>query len=161
MIRRYLTLASRIKEELSEIERLKIRIVQGWAYIEKNNDDFYLDSVALNLHGFYSALEKIFELIAQEIDGSVPEGASWHQNLLVQMKTEIKKIRPAVISKDSYQRLAEYKGFRHVVRNVYTFNLSIKRIKPLVEEIDLVFNQVKSEILIFIEFIEEVGNEED
>jgi len=29
----------------------------------------YLDSAALNLHGFYSGLERLFELIARHVDG--------------------------------------------------------------------------------------------
>ena len=35
------------------------------------DQDAYLNSVALNLHSFYSGLERIFELIAQELDGGV------------------------------------------------------------------------------------------
>jgi hypothetical protein len=56
------------------------------------------------------------------------------------MKTEIKKVRPVVISRNSYQNLDEYRSFRHVVRNVYIFNLSYKRIEPLVE--DLVTSEI-------------------
>ncbi|MFW6016938.1 MAG: hypothetical protein ACOCRK_10915 [bacterium] len=159
MIRKYLTLASRIEGEFEEIKKLKERIEKAWQHVERNDDDLYLDSVALNLHGFYSALEKIFQLIAQEIDGTVPESASWHQDLLLQMKTDIKKIRPAVISIDTYQKLEDYRGFRHIVRNVYTFNLSEKRVKPLIEDLDILIKGLGKEIEIFIEFLEEIGEE--
>jgi len=47
-----------------------------------------LDGVALNLHGFYAGLERLFELIAAIVDGTVPQGANWHQILLEQMATE-------------------------------------------------------------------------
>lgn len=50
-------------------------------------DDYYLDSVALNLHGFYSGLERVFEKVASTIDGSVPSAANWHRELLNQMAT--------------------------------------------------------------------------
>ncbi|MDI3547449.1 MAG: hypothetical protein PWR10_1101 [Halanaerobiales bacterium] len=157
MNRKYLALISRIEEELADIEILVNKVINGWKYVKKTGDSFYLDSVALNLHGFYSALERIFLLIAQEIDESIPEGGSWHQDLLMQMKTEIKKVRPAVISRETYQRLDEYRGFRHVVRNVYTFNLSMERIEPLVDNIENIFFQIKDELGRFTNFIEKVS----
>ncbi len=155
MNRKHLALLSRIEEELFEIDRLVKRIIIGWERGTKTNDNFYLDSVALNLHGFYSAIERIFELIAQDIDGSIPEGGSWHHDLLIQMKTEIKRVRPAVISREVYQKLDEYRGFRHVVRNVYTFNRSHKRMEPLVDDINVLFSQIKEEFEHFIKMIEE------
>jgi len=83
MNRKYLTLASRIKAELSDIEVVVKRITGGWERLRTTGDYYYLDSVALNLHTFYSALEKIFTLIATNIDGAMPEGPSWHQDLLI------------------------------------------------------------------------------
>lgn len=65
-------LANRIRLELIELERVLSRIQEGWQRAQRSNDDYYLDSVALNLHGFYSGLERIFLLIAESIDGSMP-----------------------------------------------------------------------------------------
>jgi hypothetical protein len=42
-------LAARILTELKEISKLVYRIEQGWNTAKKRKDDFYLDSVALNL----------------------------------------------------------------------------------------------------------------
>lgn len=154
MTRKDLALVSRIHQELAELDLIVNRILKAWKSAETTNDELYLDSVALNLHGFYSGLEKIFELIAKNIDQSVPSGEAWHQELLRQMFTEIKQVRPAVISRETLLLLDEYRGFRHVVRNVYTFNLSIKKLEPLVAEIQKVFDQVKHEILVFLNLIE-------
>lgn len=157
MNRKYLTLASRIKAELSDIEAVVKRITGGWERLRTTGDDYYLDSVALNLHTFYSALEKIFTLIATNIDGAMPEGPSWHQDLLIQMKGEIKNIRPAVLSQKTCQMLDEYRAFRHIVRNVYAFNLSYDKIAPLVNNIETLFTQLKKEMGQFVRFIEEAG----
>ncbi|MFW5985811.1 MAG: hypothetical protein ACOCQH_00475 [Halanaerobiales bacterium] len=154
MNKKYLALISRIEEEISEIDKLTKKIIEAWGQAQKNNDSYYLDSVALNLHGFYSAIERIFELIARDIDENFPRGSSWHRDLLIQMKTEIKKVRPAVISRSTYQQLDEYRGFRHVVRNVYTFNLSEKRIQPLVDDLQETYSGLKEELEVFINFIE-------
>ena len=40
-------------------------------------------------------------------------------------------MRPAVISRETRRCLEEYRGFRHVVRNVYTFNLRSARLQEL------------------------------
>lgn len=155
MNRKNLTLISRIEREIADIELLVEKIQKGWEKTKQNEESFFLDSVALNLHGFYSALERIFITIAREIDGFVPAGVSWHHELLFQMQTEIKKIRPPVISPDTCSRLGEYRGFRHIVRNVYSFNLSISRIEPLVDELPLLFEHIKEELLLFTRLIEE------
>jgi hypothetical protein len=146
-------LAARILTELEEISKLVYRIEQAWKKAKKRQDDFYLDSVALNLHGFYSGLERIFEKIAASVDGSVPEGANWHKELLNQMSMEITGIRPAVISSDLKQKLEEYSGFRHVVRNVYTYHLSPEKIEPLVDKVQEVIANSKKELSAFSEFL--------
>jgi len=74
MNRRYVTIITRIEQELIDLQQVIQRIKEAWEKAKHTNDDLYLDSVALNLHGFYAGLERIFELIAGEIDGSVPEG---------------------------------------------------------------------------------------
>ena len=57
-------ISSRIRSELLELEQVLRRIKEGWDKAERSGDNYYLDSVALNLHGFYSGLERVFELIA-------------------------------------------------------------------------------------------------
>jgi hypothetical protein len=147
-------LAARILTELKEISKLVYRIEQAWKKAKKREDDFYLDSVALNLHGFYSGLERIFEKIAASVDGSVPEGANWHKELLNQMSMEITGIRPAVISSDLKQKLEEYRGFRHVVRNVYTYHLSPEKIEPLVDTVQEVIANSEKELSAFSKFLQ-------
>ena len=71
-------ICSLIDEELNSINDLVPRIELAWEKAAENSDDLYLDSVALNLHGFYSGIERIFELIAKRIDGSLLSGDNWH-----------------------------------------------------------------------------------
>ena len=67
-------LAQRIRQDLPQLEQALERSAQGWQRARASQDDFYLDGVALNLHGFYSGLERIFEQVAQIIDGALPQG---------------------------------------------------------------------------------------
>jgi len=157
MNRRYLVLASRVREEMSELTHAVNRIQRAWERFKKTGDDFYLDSVALNLHSFYTAIEKIFEMIADAVDQSKPLGENWHQALLQQMASEIKLIRPPVISKTTRDELDDYRGFRHVVRNVYAFHLSPAKIAPLVESLPELFRRLQVELEGFLEFLEADG----
>jgi hypothetical protein len=60
-------IAERIRGEVPELERMIKRAQTAWdkASIITTEQDVYLDSVALNLHGIYSGIEKLFELIAR------------------------------------------------------------------------------------------------
>jgi len=142
-------LSERIQVELTELSQVLSRVEEGWKRSSRSGDDFYLDSVALNLHSFYSSLERIFEKIAEIVDGEIPKGENWHQALLVQMTKEIPGIRPAVISNSTYQKLDGYRGFRHVVRNIYTFQFDPVKIEKLVDELPDTFDQIKTELLAF------------
>jgi hypothetical protein len=149
-------LSARIESELKDIFTLIDRIKAAWRKARDREDDFYLDSVALNLHGLYSGLERIFEKIASTIDGSVPAGVNWHQELLNQMAVEVPRIRPAVISIDLKGDLEEYRGFRHVVRNVYTYRLDPEKLRPLVKNINKIWKKIDKELSAFAKFLRDV-----
>ena len=147
-------LSERIKQEIVELELVVSRLQEAWQRALRSGDDFYLDSVALNLHGFYSGIERIFERLAETLDGSLPKGENWHQALLIQMSKEVEGIRPAVISQQTLKYLDEYRGFRHVVRNVYTFHFDEAKLEKLVIGTKDTFSLVKIEILAFTDFLE-------
>ena len=79
MIERYAILAERLRQELIDLERVVTRVEKAMAAARRhpNEPDFYLDSVALNLHGLYAGLERAFRRIAAVVDSSVPEGPGW------------------------------------------------------------------------------------
>jgi hypothetical protein len=133
----YVEISQRISGECQELERVMQRALRAWPQAQKSTDEqnVYLDSVALNLHSFYSGLEKLFELIARHIDLSIPEGETWHRDLLNQMACEFEDIRPAVISQNNAKSLDKFRRFRHLVRNIYTTNLIPNRIKKLMSTI--------------------------
>jgi len=149
-------LAARIISELKELSVLAKRAEQGLKKAKEKNDDYYLDGVALNLHSIYSGLERIFERIATAIDGSIPSGTNWHRELLNQMAIEVPGIRPAVISSDLKEKLEEYRGFRHVVRNVYTYRLKPEKIEGLVSMLNTVIAKIETDITGFAKFLQSI-----
>ena len=148
-------LAERIRQELGEISRVVTRTSEGWERARRSNDDYYLDSVALNLHGFYSGFERLFTQIAEVVEGDLPHGESWHQLLLRRMMTEVPMIRPAVISRETGAKLDDYRGFRHVVRNVYAYKFDPDKLEKLVRSVPELFAQLKAELLAFASFLEQ------
>jgi len=148
------TLAGRILAEVKEINVIADRVSSGWTKVQATNDDYYVDGVALNLHGFYSGVERILERIATHVDEAIPSGANWHQELLNQVSVEIPGVRPAVISSDLREDLEEYRGFRHVVRNVYAYRFSAEKISGLVTKLPQVVSMINAELSGFARFLQ-------
>jgi hypothetical protein len=148
-------LVERIDQELGEIPRVLARMNESWELFRRSNDDHFIDAVALNLHGFYLGIERILTQVAETIDGHLPRGENWHLVLLEQMMTEVPKVRPAVVSTKTVTKLDEYRRFRHVVRNVYTYNLDAAKIGKLVSSAPELFAQIKAELRAFARFLEQ------
>ena len=148
-------LAKRIRSELDDLQIVTDRAHQVWKRSKTLSDDAYVDSAALNIHGFYSGLEKLFQQIASAVDDFKPTGAEWHQELLKQMATELTNVRPAIISKEMMDKLDEYRRFRHIVRNVYTFKLDAGRMNQLVVNLADLYAQARRELLLFADFLDQ------
>lgn len=159
MIESYLVLAGRIRSELTDLERLAMRAERAMQAVRKRPQDvdFYIDSAALNLHDVYAGLEHLFRQIASTVDGNIPSSLEWHRDLLEQMGLDLPNLRPPVLSAQTVHALGEYLRFRHVVRNVYTYLLDAERIGSLVSQLRPAFEQVKLELLNFVQFLERVG----
>lgn len=147
-------LSARIRSELKDVERVLHRVEEGWKRARRSSDDYYLDGVALNLHGFYGGLERLFERIAVIVDDARPVGQNWHQVLLRQMGQEVAGVRPAVISESTRAKLDAYRSFRHVARNIYTFNVDPAKLEHLVVEAAICFAQARAELLAFADLLE-------
>ncbi|WP_129677287.1 hypothetical protein [Candidatus Chloroploca sp. Khr17] len=68
----YAALAGRMQASLHDLEQVVNRAEALLGKAQQQNDADYLDGVALNLHGFYAGVERIFEDIARTLDESVP-----------------------------------------------------------------------------------------
>ncbi|WP_423225516.1 hypothetical protein [Candidatus Amarolinea aalborgensis] len=150
----YDALATRLRENLVDLARVVERTDRLLVKAAQQNDDDYLDGVALNLHSFYTGVEQLLEVIARQFDGSVPQGPDWHRDLLLQMSGELSGRRPPVISRATRHCLDEYRSFRHIVRNVYTFNLRPTRLRELVGDLAACFTTLVNDLEAFCVFLE-------
>jgi len=58
-----------------------------------------------------------------------------------------------VISEPLKEALEEYRGFRHVVRNVYTYHLKPEKLKLLVDNLENTFKTASEELTAFGDFL--------
>ena len=94
----------RITEEVIKIQETKKQLDKFVKELENQEIEIYqealVDAIALNLHGFYTGVERIFQVIANQIDYRKPTGDKWHSELLEQMSVDLPGIRQAVISEN-------------------------------------------------------------
>jgi len=163
VIGRYHLLAERIRQELEALEQVVSRAEGALTRAARHpeDQDYYLAAAALDMHGFYAGIERLFEVIATEVDGSKPAGRHWHRDLLHQMSMAVGGVRPPVLRPETRTALMEYLEFRHVVRNVYTFNLRPQRVRELVQELRPTFEQVRQDLLDFADVLDGLANADE
>jgi hypothetical protein len=87
-----------------------------------------------------------------------PSGPDWHRELLRQMTVEVADLRPAALSPATALKLGDYLSFRHLVRQIYTFNLDPQRLRPLVEGLPELYRGVQSDLGAFVAFLDGIGH---
>ncbi len=149
-------LAERIRGEIQDLDELVRRVLAAWNTLNTANSDasWRLDSVALNLHGFYSGLERIFELLARQLDERVPAGKTWHRDLLRVVAQDCARVRPAVITEASAEVLDEFRRFRHVVRHAYATRLEPAKMQGLVDVLPDLWTQLEADLTAFADFLD-------
>lgn len=159
MIGRYAILAGRIRQDVAEIERVVERVERAMqARQQTADDDLLFDAIALNLHDFYTGLERIFTRIASDIDQSVPTSADWHRELVRQMTVEVPGLRPPVLDARVAKEIDEFLRFRHVVRHIYAFELEPERIENLARRLRPTFHDVRTALLAYAAFLDGLAN---
>ncbi len=153
-------LAQRIRSEIPELEHAVGAGMRHWerAKSESEYQDAFLNSVALNLHGFYNGIERVMELIAVDLDGVTLGGEAWHAELLRQVELEVPSLRPAVISSETRRRLDEYRRFRHRVRNIYAANLNASQLEGLVSQLMTTWENLKTELSAFADYLDSLSD---
>jgi predicted nucleotidyltransferase len=151
----YRVLLGQLGQELDAIAQLVQKNQALLHKLKATGDADYMGSVALNLHSFYGGAERMFKQIAQTVDGSVPDAADWHRQLLRQMAAPVWQTRSAVLRSATVMQLEEYCSFRHLVRNIYSVNLRLDRVEALAAPLPDCFAQLEADLRQFIAAIAE------
>jgi hypothetical protein len=81
----YAVLVGQLQQFLTDLEQVVDRSQQLLQKYKATQDEDYVGTLALNLHGVYTGVERCFEEIARQLDETVPSGTDWHRRLLRQM----------------------------------------------------------------------------
>lgn len=132
----------RMKVFIAEVNAQWKEILKIYPAIEKKaatlrnnigNEDL-TNSLAYKLHNLYSAYEDMFKLIARFFENQVEDFGRYHTDLLKRMSIEIEGIRPNILSEESFRVLDELRGFRHIFRHAYGYELDAERVIKLAEK---------------------------
>ena len=99
-----------------------------------------LAGVAALLHNFYNGIENIVKQVFQEKSFPIPQGESWHRDLLLAAAEK------NIISDLLVNNLKQYLAFRHYFSHAYALELFPERMEPLVKNAVALFNEFKQQI---------------
>ena len=69
------------------------------------------------------------------------------------MTLNVPDVRPPVLQKNTAKLLEEYLGFRHVVRNLYTWELEGAKVKRLIERLPQTIQATEADLDAFGRFL--------
>lgn len=106
------------------------------------------------LHNLYCALEDLFQEIARTFENRIEDLSKYHRELLKRMQLDVRGIRPKLLSKESYLILNELRGFRHIFRHSYDYELAPDRVKDLKQKILTNWGLIEKDLKVFMDFLQ-------
>lgn len=148
-----------IEVELGKLARLREEIEEVSQLIDTSPElaPVFYENQAFKLHNFYNGCERIFRIVASELNGALPTGYDWHKRLLERMAVAHQG-RPALISSETARLLEKYLAFRHVVRNIYGFELEAERVVQLLAQQRTAWQKFEADTRAFIEWLRETAD---
>ena len=111
-------------------------------------------AAAAFLSQFYNGLENILKRIYRYYGISLPTGETWHLDLFQSFCSPTHSNLPQLFDQDLASALAPYRRFRHVAFHSYGFQLDWSRMVTGVENVKIVFEQIKSNISAYLRSID-------
>ena len=152
---RFVRLAAAVRQQREQVARIVAEGREALAdFADREPPLRELRGIGAILHDFYTGIEHLFEKIAPELNGGLPAGEAWHRELLENMTLELPGIRPPLLSAETAQELAEFLRFRHLFRNLYSFELEWPRLRELLEQLPLAWSAVEADLDRFTAFLD-------
>ena len=132
------SLRERVEAEFENIERVLAEFPEDRSYAELSMLE--LAGVAALLHNFYNGIENILKYVVQNLSFDLPEGDSWHRDL-VNLATSEK-----LIGESTAADLRPYLAFRHFFVHAYALDLQPERLEPLSNKAGETFSSFRKDI---------------
>jgi hypothetical protein len=111
------------------------------------------------LQVIYGLFENLFQRIAQVFENHITDQSRWHAQLLRRMTLDIPGIRPAVISKPTFESLDELRGFRHLFRNAYLLHFDPDRLSFVIQAAEQLEKSYPQDISRFLDFLDTLNTD--
>lgn len=109
--------------------------------------------LAYLLHNLYCALEDLFQEVAKTFENRIEDSTKYQRELLKRMRLEIPNIRPRLLSEECYFILDELRGFRHIFRHSYDYELSPARVEDLKNNFITGWDKIQTDLKTFEDFL--------
>lgn len=152
-------LAADLAVEIESLDRLVVEAARCLEDLSRR-DPTYLElrgSGAI-VHDFYTAVERLLERVAHEMNGGLPRGPDSHAQLLKRASRAVEDVRPAVVGESVAGRLGEYLRFRYLFRHRYGFDLEWERIVPLLRGIGTLAPEIHKDLAAFVAALRELAD---
>ncbi len=149
---KYAILLGYFDKQLSLIKRLYNEITT--ADISIYDKRFFF---ALRTQQFYTAIEDLFKQIAKSFENHIENMNNFHKEMLTRMNTEVPKIRPAIISKESLVLLDKVRAFRHFIRHAYDCELDESELKIIQNKLINEYPHVEKDLTTFRIYIKKLA----
>jgi hypothetical protein len=110
------------------------------------------------LGNYYTCVETIFLRISQHFENSLSH-SEWHKDLLRKMRIDVPKIRPAVITEETFRNLDELLRFRHFRRYYLEFEYDWPRLRLVESAYQTVRDRLDGELDHYEAFLEALADE--
>lgn len=100
-------------------------------------------------------VENIFKRILRFYGRDHSEGENWHAALFQEFKPPVSEPLPVLLPDELAERMKPFRGFRHVVRHGYTFDLEWERMRVGMEEARPVFDHFRERVDSFLTTLDE------
>ena len=131
-------LHEQVEAEFENIERTLADIPDSDSL--SNLSRLELAGLATLLNNFYNGIENILKTVMTTKGMNLPDGPSWHRDLLNAAKSL------NIISESSAGKLKQYLAFRHFYIHSYSFDLDAEQMENLIKDILIVYDRFKDEI---------------
>jgi hypothetical protein len=116
--------------------------------------------VGYYLQVIYGLFENLFQRIATTFENQITDEARWHAQLLRRMTLDVKKVRPRVISEETYECLDELRRFRHLFRNAYVLSFDVERLALVLKKAQRLAQLYGPDLEDFARFLDDLAGEE-
>lgn len=146
MKERYSELEEDVLDEQKAIDETIERLLEVKENFDpQKRDNLTEPAMGTYLMNFYNGIENILKRISKEYYSVIPQGNSWHRELLV-LSYNAPEGKIPIFNQEIAERVIPYKNFRHRFISGYGFQLKGEKMLELIVDIETLWSDIKRAI---------------